>query len=80
MRGSGNTIASYRLLEIEAPSRVPEPIRAETCIYTNVADERFVCELRGRVVIGSACSGHGFKFAPAVGEQLADLAESPHGT
>jgi len=52
----------------------PEPMRAETCIYTNVADERFVCERRGRVVIGSACSGHGFKFAPAVGEQLASLA------
>jgi sarcosine oxidase len=58
----------------------PEPIRAETCIYTNVADERFVCERRGRVVIGSACSGHGFKFAPAVGEQLARIAESPGGT
>ncbi|MFL5936682.1 MAG: FAD-dependent oxidoreductase [Gaiellaceae bacterium] len=52
----------------------PEPIRAETCIYTNVADESFVCERRGRYVIGSACSGHGFKFAPAVGENLADLA------
>jgi len=25
-------------------------------------------------VIGSACSGHGFKFAPAVGRRLADLA------
>jgi len=52
----------------------PEPLRAETCIYTNVPDERFVLERRGRYVIGSACSGHGFKFAPAVGEQLADLA------
>ena len=29
---------------------------------------------RGRLVIGSACSGHGFKFAPAVGRRLADLA------
>jgi sarcosine oxidase len=55
------------------PNVDPEPIRAETCIYTNARDERFVCERRGRVVIGSACSGHGFKFAPAVGEQLADL-------
>jgi sarcosine oxidase len=54
----------------------PEPIRAETCIYTRVEDERFVCELRGRVVIGSACSGHGFKFAPAVGEELASLASA----
>jgi sarcosine oxidase len=50
------------------------PIRAETCIYTNVEDDRFVCERRGRYVIGSACSGHGFKFAPAVGELLAKLA------
>jgi sarcosine oxidase len=56
------------------PRVEPEPIRAETCIYTNVEDDRFVCELRGRYVIGSACSGHGFKFAPAVGEQLADVA------
>jgi sarcosine oxidase len=56
------------------PNVDAEPIRAETCIYTNVQDERFVCERRGRYVIGSACSGHGFKFAPAVGEQLADLA------
>jgi sarcosine oxidase len=52
----------------------PHPIRAETCIYTRVEDERFVCERRGRYVLGSACSGHGFKFAPAVGELLAGLA------
>ena len=26
------------------------------------------------VAIASACSGHGFKFAPVVGEILADLA------
>jgi len=50
----------------------PTPLLAETCIYTNVEDDRFVCERRGRYVIGSACSGHGFKFAPAVGEILAD--------
>jgi sarcosine oxidase len=53
----------------------PAPLHAESCIYTNTADQRFVCERRGRIVVGSACSGHGFKFAPAVGEQLADLAE-----
>ena len=57
----------------------PEPIRAETCVYTNVEGERFVCELRGRYVVGSACSGHGFKFAPAVGELLAGIAERPNG-
>jgi sarcosine oxidase len=52
----------------------PEPHCVETCFYTNTADERFVLERRGRIVVGSACSGHAFKFAPAVGERLAALA------
>jgi sarcosine oxidase len=52
----------------------PEPVLAETCLYTTTPDERFILERRGRIVIGSACSGHGFKFAPAVGRRLADLA------
>jgi sarcosine oxidase len=52
----------------------PKPLAAETCLYTTTPDERFVLERRGRVVIGSACSGHGFKFAPAVGDRLAELA------
>jgi sarcosine oxidase len=51
-----------------------EPIRAETCLYTNTADETFVLERHGRIVVGSACSGHGFKFAPLVGRRLAGLA------
>ncbi len=54
-----------------------EPVAAETCLYTTTADERFVLERRGRVVVGSACSGHGFKFAPAVGERLGALALRP---
>jgi monomeric sarcosine oxidase len=52
----------------------PEPIEAETCLYTNTDDERFILERHGRIVVGSACSGHGFKFAPVVGERLAALA------
>ena len=54
------------------PRLDPTPLRAETCVYTNVEDDRFICERRGRYVVGSACSGHGFKFAPAVGEILAN--------
>lgn len=50
------------------------PLAAETCLYANRPDERFVLERRGGVVVGSACSGHGFKFAPAIGERLAGLA------
>jgi sarcosine oxidase len=52
----------------------PKPLGAETCVYTTTADERFILERHGRIVVGSACSGHGFKFAPAVGERLAVLA------
>jgi len=56
------------------PDVDPEPVEAQACLYTTTADESFVLERRGRVVIGSACSGHGFKFAPAVGRRLAALA------
>jgi sarcosine oxidase len=56
------------------PDADPEPVAAETCMYTTTPDERFILERRGRVVIGSACSGHGFKFAPAVGRRLAEMA------
>ena len=51
--------------------------RLETCLYTNAPDERFVLERHGRIVVGSACSGHGFKFAPVVGERLAAIASRP---
>jgi glycine/D-amino acid oxidase-like deaminating enzyme len=56
------------------PDVDPDPVEAQTCLYTTTADEHFVLERRGRVVVGSACSGHGFKFAPAVGRRLAELA------
>ncbi len=56
------------------PGVDPTPVAAESCLYTSTDDESFVLERRGRVVIGSACSGHGFKFAPAVGRRLAGLA------
>jgi sarcosine oxidase len=58
------------------PGASPVPLAAETCLYTSTEDERFVLERRGRLVVGSACSGHGFKFAPAVGRRLAALALS----
>jgi sarcosine oxidase len=56
------------------PDARPDPVVAETCMYTTTADEHFILERRGRLVIGSACSGHGFKFAPAIGTRLAALA------
>jgi monomeric sarcosine oxidase len=55
------------------PDADSTPAAAETCMYTTTADEHFILERRGRAVIGSACSGHGFKFAPAVGQRLARI-------
>jgi sarcosine oxidase len=56
------------------PTADPEPAQLDTCLYTTTDDERFILERHGRIVVGSACSGHGFKFAPAVGDRLAALA------
>src|SRR5262249_30953451 len=49
---------------------------AATCLYTVAPDGDFVVDrLPGHphVLIASPCSGHGFKFAPVIGEILADL-------
>lgn len=56
------------------PGVDPQSHRAESCLYTNTDDERFILERSGPIVVGSACSGHGFKFAPLIGERLARLA------
>jgi sarcosine oxidase len=46
------------------------------CLYTNTPDERFWIDRHPelpKVLVASPCSGHGFKFAPVIGEILADL-------
>ncbi len=50
---------------------------AKTCLYTVTPDGDFIIDRlpgAGAVILASPCSGHGFKFAPAIGEILADLA------
>ena len=52
-------------------------LAAETCLYTMTPDGDFLIDhLPGadNVIVASPCSGHGFKFAPVIGEILADLA------
>jgi len=46
------------------------------CIFTNTPDHDFIIDFHPRyrqVLVSSACSGHGFKFASALGEVHADL-------
>jgi sarcosine oxidase len=50
--------------------------RTAVCMYTNTPDEHFVIDFHpddSRIVVVSACSGHGFKFAPVIGDIAADL-------
>ncbi len=50
-------------------------VEACVCMYTNTPDERFLATSPGDlpgVTVLSACSGHGFKFAPVMGELIAD--------
>lgn len=42
-----------------------------TCVYTFTQDEKFIAEERGKCLIVSACSGHGYKFGASVGRRVA---------
>jgi len=49
------------------------------CPYTNTPDRHFWIDRhpgQPNVLVASPCSGHGFKFAPVIGEILADLAQA----
>jgi sarcosine oxidase len=56
------------------PGAVPVATRADSCLYTSTPDESFVLRRSGNVVVCSPCSGHGFKFVPAIGRRTAGLA------
>lgn len=55
----------------------PEPI---SCLYDTTPDEDFVIDRRGPITVATGFSGHGFKFAPLLGDMIADLATggTPH--
>jgi sarcosine oxidase len=59
------------------PGLTGEVIEAVSCRYTMTPDEHFILDRHPaypQVVIGSPCSGHGFKFGAVIGRILADLA------
>jgi sarcosine oxidase len=52
-------------------------LRSVACVYTTAPESRFLIGPdpdRERVILVSACSGHGFKHSPAIGEAVAKLA------
>jgi len=66
-----------RLLARHEPAAAGPHEAAAACMYTRTPDQHFVLDLHPahpEVVIVSPCSGHGFKFASAIGEVVAQLA------
>lgn len=55
----------------------PRTQKTSMCMYTMTPDEDFIIDRHpdySNVSIAAGFSGHGFKFAPVIGEHLADLA------
>lgn len=53
-----------------------KPLQHATCLYTMTPDHHFVVDRHPQhpnVVFAAGLSGHGYKFAPVLGEALADL-------
>ena len=54
----------------------PHPLRSATCLYTCTPDGDFLIARapeNDRVLLVSACSGHGFKHSAGLGEAMAEL-------
>lgn len=52
----------------------PDDITPDICYYTSTSDSKHIvakpAEWRERVIVVSCCSGHGFKYAPAIAESI----------
>ena len=75
--GAGESEAMYRLhvggrlAGVQAPAR-----RAAVCLYTTTPDSNFVIDRHPsseRIIVVSACSGHGFKHSGGIGEAVAEM-------
>ena len=59
------------------PGVTPERLDHQTCFYTRTPDEHFIVDRypgSNNIAFAAGLSGHGFKFASALGELLVDLA------
>jgi sarcosine oxidase len=66
-----------RLLAGRLPGLQTRTVKATTCLYTSTPDSNFAIGAHpgdAGLLIVSACSGHGFKHSPAIGEAVAQLA------
>ena len=69
------------MLERYLPSANGPALSAQVCMFTNTPDTHFLIDFHPeapQTLIASPCSGHGFKFASAIGEILAELLADGH--
>lgn len=72
----GDEAPLRELLERHAPGLDGPIEETMVCLYTNTPDRHFLLDRHPqgrRVILVSPCSGHGFKFAPAIGEAVEQL-------
>jgi sarcosine oxidase len=72
----------YRLrVENRLAGATPDVVRSAACVYTVTPDRGFIIDRHpemDRVLVVSACSGHGFKHSAGIGEAIAaDFAGEP---
>ncbi|QAU36637.1 FAD-dependent oxidoreductase [Bradyrhizobium guangdongense] len=81
LRSVGDALAAL------VPGAAGPIVDSDVCLYTNTAPadvrldagEEFIIDRwpESRLIVCSACSGHGAKFAPAIGQRLARLGTDP---
>jgi sarcosine oxidase len=62
------------------PGADPSTFESVSCTYASTEDEHFILDRFGPLTVGAGFSGHGFKFVPAIGEDLAALALGQRST
>ncbi len=71
-----------RFLDLHLPAGKGPTAATATCMYTRTGSDNFLIDRHPddpRVVVATGFSGHGFKFAPAIGELVAELVERGTG-
>jgi sarcosine oxidase len=57
------------------PSVAPKVSRTQRHPWTMTPDVDFIVDRWGQLVVAGGCSGHAFKFGPALGRLVADIVE-----
>jgi len=70
---------AVRYVAAALPDLDPDPVRSVICLQENSPDRHFVVgPLEPGITVLAGFSGHGFKFAPVIGDIAADLALEGH--